>query len=1000
MNHINSTRGSEWRRWDLHIHTPYTKLANGYLGESEDDIWNKYIDILEASPVEAFGITDYYSFNNYITLIDRYFQKYPDSNKVFFPNIEFRFSEAISKNNDNPNVHVIFDNDTTVCSYEKINKFLSELKIIGTDSSGGKISCSDLKNRENFESASITMEALKIALHQTFGEEKPYLIAFPANNDGTKSTDTKSPRKVRASDTMDEMADVFLGNSKNKEWFLKEDRYVEGKSEPKPVVAGSDAHSFQDLERLEGNVSNFEPTWIKSDLTFRGLQQICFEPDVRVFIGSEPPVEVRKKQEATKFLSNLKINQISTYDGSNGSWFKNVNIPLNPELIAIIGNKGSGKSAIVDILGLLGDSRQETHFSFLSNDSKNKKFKQPGYAENFYAEVQLESTITLKKGLGENVDKAKPEKVRYLPQNYFEQLTNDIEIEAFRREIEDVVFSHVEQTEKMGKSSFSELQEFKTQQSIQETSVFKTNLRELNVEIIKLEEENNPNFKLSLQEKLKAKKAELEALDKQKPAEVKKPEGQNPEQKKLSEQIAALNSKAVLINEKGKKTVEIVTKAKNKLQKTTSLQQTLSSSLSEFTKQKAELKIICDQLGLNIDEIVKVQVDYTPITKMISDLKAEILKYEADNKRSFDVQTNFDQLISIPDLRSAFEFIQKEISELKEKLGTPQRKYQGYLDKLSKWTASRMEIIGEDEDPKPETIKNLENQLKYIDTELSQKLIEAYSERKKISEQIFRSKEQILKFYSELKQSVETKLASVRTDDFSVNIEAAFVLKQSFNETFLNYINKNKTGSFYSIQGANVALKELLLEIDWNDFNSVYNFIENTLEKLKTYNGKFNPIVEQINEVKEFYNFLFSLDYFSTRYELRLGGKSLNELSPGEKGLLLLVFYLQLDKHNTPLVIDQPEDNLDNESIFTVLASCIREAKKNRQVILVTHNPNLAVGADAEQIIYVQLEKSQNNKFTYETGSIENPRINQKIIDVLEGTQPAFVKRRLKYRIK
>jgi predicted ATPase len=131
-----------------------------------------------------------------------------------------------------------------------------------------------------------------------------------------------------------------------------------------------------------------------------------------------------------------------------------------------------------------------------------------------------------------------------------------------------------------------------------------------------------------------------------------------------------------------------------------------------------------------------------------------------------------------------------------------------------------------------------------------------------------------------------------------------------------------------------------------------------------------------------------------------LGGKSLNELSPGEKGLLLLVFYLQLEKYNNPLIIDQPEDNLDNEIIFTVLASCIREDKKNRQVILVTHNPNLAVGADAEQIIYVQLEKSQNSKFTYETGSIENPRINQKIIDVLEGTQPAFVKRRLKYRIK
>lgn len=1000
MNNTHSSRGSEWRRWDLHIHTPFTKLANSYSGETEDQIWNQYIDALESSPVQAFGITDYYSFDNYITLLEKYYAKYPDSKKIFFPNIEFRFSEAISKNNDNPNVHVIFDNDEANCPHEKISKFLSELKILGTNSVGGKVSCSELKNREDFDSASISMEALQNALEITFGEEKPYLIVFPANNDGIRSTDSNSPRKVRASDTMDEITNVFFGNSKNKDWFLRNDRYEEGESKAKPVVSGSDAHSFDDLERLEGNVPNYEPTWIKADLTFRGLQQICYEPDVRVFIGSEPPVEARKKQEATKFLSNLKIDQISGYNESNGSWFKDVDIPLNPELIAIIGNKGSGKSALVDILGLLGESVQEPYFSFLSNDNKNKKFKQPGFAENFFAETQLESGTSISKNLNDFVDKAKPEMVRYLPQNYFEQLTNDIEIEEFRREIEDVVFSHVEQTEKMGKTSFSELQEFKTQQSIQETSVFKTSLRELNIEIVRLEEESNPNFRLSIEEKLKSKKAELEALDKQKPKEVAKPEGQTPEQKMLSDKIAELNKKNEAINEKGKKTVEIVTKKKNKLQKATSLQQSLSSMNAEFIKQKGELKTICEELGLNIDQVISLKADITPITKMISAIKDEIKKYETDNNPTFSSETKIEEIISIPDLSSAFEYVQNEITELKEQLGTPQRKYQNYLDKLSKWKSNRLSIIGEEKDPSSGTIKNLEAQLLYIDEDLANKLTDAYSKRREFSEKIFKSKQQILNFYSELKQSVESKLASVRTDDFSVNIEAAFVRKQSFSKTFLDHINKNKAGSFYGIQGAQDLLKSLLLEVNWNDFNSVHAFIEAALEKLKNHNGKPNLISEQVHNVKEFYDYLFSLSYFSTRYELRLGDKSLNELSPGEKGLLLLVFYLQLDKHNTPLIIDQPEDNLDNESIFTVLASCIREAKKNRQVILVTHNPNLAVGADAEQIIYVQLEKAQNYKFSYETGSIENPRINQKIIDVLEGTQPAFVRRRLKYRIK
>ena len=71
-----------------------------------------------------------------------------------------------------------------------------------------------------------------------------------------------------------------------------------------------------------------------------------------------------------------------------------------------------------------------------------------------------------------------------------------------------------------------------------------------------------------------------------------------------------------------------------------------------------------------------------------------------------------------------------------------------------------------------------------------------------------------------------------------------------------------------------------------------------------------------------------------------------------------------------------------------------RWVKKQRQVIIVTHNPNLAVVCDAEQIIYAHKEK---NQIHYELGSIENPAMNKKIIDVLEGTLPAFSNRDTKY---
>jgi len=156
-------------------------------------------------------------------------------------------------------------------------------------------------------------------------------------------------------------------------------------------------------------------------------------------------------------------------------------------------------------------------------------------------------------------------------------------------------------------------------------------------------------------------------------------------------------------------------------------------------------------------------------------------------------------------------------------------------------------------------------------------------------------------------------------------------------------------------------------------------------------------ICKQISDLKGFYQFLFSLDYIQPHYAITQNGNSLNALSPGEKGALLLVFYLLLDEDDIPLIIDQPEDNLDNQSVANILVQFIRDAKKRRQIIMVTHNPNLAIVSDAEQVIYVNIDKTNGNKFSAEFGSIENKRINQHIVNVLEGTMKAFRKRDDKY---
>jgi len=160
---------------------------------------------------------------------------------------------------------------------------------------------------------------------------------------------------------------------------------------------------------------------------------------------------------------------------------------------------------------------------------------------------------------------------------------------------------------------------------------------------------------------------------------------------------------------------------------------------------------------------------------------------------------------------------------------------------------------------------------------------------------------------------------------------------------------------------------------------------------------KLTSLLKKNIKKEALYNFLYSLEYLEPKYMLKLAGKELLRLSPGERGVLLLIFYLLVDKEDCPLIIDQPEDNLDNQSVFELVAPCIREARLRRQLFIVTHNPNLAVVCDAEQVIAASIDKANKERVEYISGAIENPLINRRIIDVLEGTKPAFKKRESKY---
>lgn len=145
-------------------------------------------------------------------------------------------------------------------------------------------------------------------------------------------------------------------------------------------------------------------------------------------------------------------------------------------------------------------------------------------------------------------------------------------------------------------------------------------------------------------------------------------------------------------------------------------------------------------------------------------------------------------------------------------------------------------------------------------------------------------------------------------------------------------------------------------------------------------------------------------------------GDNYNAMSQGKKAFVVLKMTLDCSDSKCPIIIDQPEDDLDNRAIYTELVTYLKEKKTQRQIILVTHNANVVVNADSELVIVANQHGSQspNNeekKFQYKYGSIEcltksnNPnasilerkRIKEHICEILEGGHQAFKLRERKY---
>lgn len=1016
---INS-RGSIWRKCDFHVHSPFSALENKF-----GDNFDIYVKTLFSRAIEkqiaVIGVTDYFTIDGYKKIKTEYLDNEVKLNELFtaeeiqkirnilvIPNIEFRLNKIIQiikingterkVENGRVNFHVIFSNEVPIKTIEE--SFLHDIKFVyeAEPNESDKVKSLKLDNlvalgkRLKDEQSDIPGTYAQIGMTHAVVDDvqiveiltknndfkDKYFIVVPSDED-LSEVQWKSQDGLTRKILISRCHALFSSNTKTIEFGLGEkadsqDEFIKEFKSLKPCIWGSDAHNYDKL---------FEPDkerycWIKADPTFEGMRQILFEPKDRVFIGKYPLLFDRIKSSRNNYIDSISVTSISGYDKRKGIWFDNFKINLGLELIAIIGNKGKGKSAIADILGLLGNAYvEQKDFSFLNRE----KFCQRGYAENFTGILTWFDKTQNQKELNANIDFTDIERVKYIPQSYLEKLCNN-EDGAFKEEINKVVFLRLDDSDKLGMKGFDELESFQTQLINQKIEELKIKLAAANKSIDVLESKSSADYKRSIENKLSSKKAELESheAERNKIAIVTNPETDSTasqEQREKAEKLSGLNRELEAVEASIENEEKNLSGFKIRLSELEIMLNEIISTSEKFETWRNGKAEQYQKYELDIKEIISLKYDTKQIEELIAKEKEKIASSNIQLSKEAIKADNIQQSLYVKK-----DLLLQQKETISKDLEKPFKDWQEYQRRLKDWEAKKRAITGDS--LTDNTLHFYETELNYLSQSLQNDLTQLKENRNAIVLDVYSQKQEVQNIYNKIKEAISTVLQKFSKEQ-NISIETSFKIDKSFYSQFFDYVNRY--GAFY--QNGDDSLKKITQKYDFDDFTQIAIFIEEIFS---------SDIRFKDGRKQDFYNFICSLNYLNPEYDLRLNGKSLSQLSPGEKGGLLLVFYLVLDKDNKPLIIDQPEDNLDNQSVAEILVPYIKNAKKMRQIIMVTHNPNLAIVADAEQIIYMNIDKENDYIVSCNAGGIENITINNHIVDILEGRMKAFDNRRVKYK--
>ena len=669
----------------------------------------------------------------------------------------------------------------------------------------------------------------------------------------------------------------------------------------------------------------------------------------------EPEERVRIQDEKPDFKEDKEIIDKVKFISPNNK-FSNEEIYFNPNLNVIIGGKSSGKSILLYSIAktLLADTKDKLLFK----NNEEERYSLKSIDSDFNFEITTKAGISQKISDREDGHNSLIPNIKYIPQNELVKLAEPElsgKAESLNKLVRNLICEDTDSKQKYD-DFIKNVKQYDKEREELINSYFETldNIQNLETELKKSNKE-------VLQTNIKTNSEKVEELNKK--------AGLSDEQiqqyKNFQEQQQQNQKRRDLLNSDLSQTNAFFQELNKEL---SNLQERKNTFLRSIHKNEFR-SYYQDKLKFIDDSIVQLQ-------GLISEIGIII---NSEGKRIFNTDNIF---------KEELKQINNEKSNIEEELKLYQQNEE--IKKQIRTLEESIEIDGKllaEIDSLNKKIEEKRQSIEEIKTDLFDLYEKSYCEYRNIVEQLKNRTIELEKDGLQIRGVTQFNFPKFRREIISF--------------THGTYNDNDK----YCILDEN---RSRIFETNYDELISniskMFNEIMNSEYRIKTISKK--------EAVKKLLN-----DYFYDYWEITYKNDKLGEMSTGKASFVILMLIIGLSKSKSPILIDQPEDNLDNRSVSENIISYLRNKKIERQIILVTHNANIVVNADAENVI-VANQKGQNDKetssiykFDYINGAIENTfakietetdllksmGIKEHIADIVEGGKEAFKNRERKY---